>query len=423
MQRRSNSDGGNDGCRGNAMNNNNNNNNNNKQKRRSDSPSPQSNNNNDDGATNAAKTNNYTTSNRNKKKKTKYINAPSAALVITTTTSAPSSPKLANTPISLLIGMIGYLDNASLMALCLVSKQFCTIIRNGHGMDNKLVRVFELRCSKVWNYYRFILHMKGYFADDHQQRILQGHQHLKVHDVCKFNDYCRPDTVTKCKSVIVRMTGIVSLDISSPLPISGDVVPTSLYHVGSLPQVLSYMLPNLQQLDCSHTRMSAWILEEFALQCPRLEIIKRNNIPDGSIDHDHLNILADGYNLRMTSNLKEIYFDNCFFEFVDEFEEGEDIEDDEDMEYAAMTNLKKYPKLSLLYLLCKDNSVLERVSMRNARRSKFNNPQQTQTVLPQDALIKFVRNAPSTLNWFRSDLSAANIQVLQLEKPGIQFLN
>ena len=383
MQRRSSNDGGNDGCRGNAMNKNNNNNKQKqKQKRRSDSPSP---------------------------------------LVIPTTTSAPSS--LMNTPISLLVGMIGYLDNASLIALCLVSKQFCTIIRNGHGMDNKLVRVFELRCSDDWNYYRFISHMKGYFEDDHQKRILQGHQHLKVHDVCKFNDYCRPDTVTKCKSVIVRMTGIVSLDISSPLPISGDVVPTSLYHVGSLPQVLSYMLPNLQQLDCSHTRMSAWILEEFALQCPRLEIIKRNNIPDGSIDHDHLNILADGYNLRMTSNLKEIYFDNCFFEFVDEFEEGEDIEDDEDMEYAAMTNLKKYPKLSLLYLLCKDNSVLERVSMRNARRSKFNNPQQTQTVLPQDALIKFVRNAPSTLNWFRSDLSAANIQVLQLEKPGIQFLN
>ena len=155
MQRRSNSDGGNDGCRGNAMNKNNNNNKQKqKQKRRSDSPSP---------------------------------------LVIPTTTSAPSS--LMNTPISLLVGMIGYLDNASLMALCLVSKQFCTIIRNGHGMDNKLVRVFELRCSDDWNYYRFISHMKGYFEDDHQKRILQGHQHLKVHDVCKFNDYCRPDTV------------------------------------------------------------------------------------------------------------------------------------------------------------------------------------------------------------------------------------
>lgn len=227
------------------------------------------------------------------------------------------------------------------------------------------------------------------------------------------------------------MTGIVSLDMSSPLPISGDVVPTSLYQVVSLPRILAYMLPNLQQLDCSNTRMSSCMLREFALQCPRLEIIKRNNIPDET-DNIHLNISTDGYDLRLMSNLKEIYVDNCFFDFIDEFEEGGDIEDvdrvdmmfaEEAMEYAVMTNLKKYPKLSFLYLLCKDNSVLERVSMRNARRSKFNNPQQTQTVLPQDALIKFVRNAPSTLNWFRSDLSAANIQVLQLEKPGIQFLN
>ena len=260
--------------------------------------------------------------------------------------------------------------------------------------------------------------MQLHFEDDHQQRILQGHQHLKVHDVCKFSD-SRSDTVTKYESAIVRMTGIVSLDMSSPLPISGDV-PISLYQVGSLPLILSYMLPNLQQLDCSNTRMSAHMLEEFAFQCPRLEIIKRNNIPDGT-DNDHFNIYADGYNLRMISNLKEIYFDNCFFDFVDEFEEGGDIEDEdalklmfveEGMEYAVMTNLKKYPKLSLLYLLCTDNSVLERVSMRNARRSQYNNPQQTQNILPQDALIKFVRNAPSTLNWFRSDLSAANIQVL-----------
>ena len=398
MERRSNSDGGNDGGHSNAMHNND------KKERRSDSPPANE--------------------KRTQKKKTKHTNVSSTALAVATTTnSAPSSSKWTNTPISLLIRTLGYLDNASLIAMCLVCKQICTIIQDGHGMDNQLVRLFELRCTKDWSYSRFYLSMTRYFEDENKTRILQGLQHLKVYDVHKFggNNWVCP--MVHCDSLNVRMTGIVSLDISSPLSISGGNAPNFSYHLHALPRALSYMLPNLQQLDCSHTRMNKETLGLFVERCPRLEIIKRNNIPDGSIDHDHLNILADGYNLRMTSNLKEIYFDNCFFEFVDEFEEGEDIEDDEDMEYAAMTNLKKYPKLSLLYLLCKDNSVLERVSMRNARRSKLNNPQQTQTVLPQDALIKFVRNAPSTLNWFRSDLSAANIQVLQLEKPGIQFLN
>ena len=44
-------------------------------------------------------------------------------------------------------------------------------------------------------------------------------------------------------------------------------------------------------------------------------------------------------------------------------------------------------------------------------------------LIPQNALIKFVRNAPVSLLWFRSDLSRANIEMLQKERPGIEFLN
>ena len=41
----------------------------------------------------------------------------------------------------------------------------------------------------------------------------------------------------------------------------------------------------------------------------------------------------------------------------------------------------------------------------------------------QNALIKFVRNAPSTLRWFRSDLTPDNMTTLRLEQPGIELLN
>ena len=57
---------------------------------------------------------------------------------------------------------------------------------------------------------------------------------------------------------------------------------------------------------------------------------------------------------------------------------------------------------------------LERLSIRNAMY--FGLP------LPQNALIKLVRNAPS-LRWFRSSLTPNNIGMLQKERPEVKFLN
>ena len=42
--------------------------------------------------------------------------------------------------------------------------------------------------------------------------------------------------------------------------------------------------------------------------------------------------------------------------------------------------------------------------------------------IPQGALIKFVRNAPS-LKWFRSDLTQENRNMLRNEQPTIELVN
>lgn len=39
---------------------------------------------------------------------------------------------------------------------------------------------------------------------------------------------------------------------------------------------------------------------------------------------------------------------------------------------------------------------------------------------PQWALMRFVRRTP-TLKWFRSDLTRENIELLQYERPDIEF--
>ena len=84
-----------------------------------------------------------------------------------------------------------------------------------------------------------------------------------------------------------------------------------------------------------------------------------------------------------------------------------------------MSDNNNYQHIFLYYRLC--NNPLERISIRKARyNTDFNNNKQ---ILPQSILMKFVRKAPATLVWFRSDLSPANIRILQSERPGIQFLN
>ena len=39
----------------------------------------------------------------------------------------------------------------------------------------------------------------------------------------------------------------------------------------------------------------------------------------------------------------------------------------------------------------------------------------------QNAWIKLIRNAPSTLRWFRSDLTPDNTTTFRLEQPGVEL--
>ena len=147
---------------------------------------------------------------------------------------------------------------------------------------------------------------------------------------------------------------------------------------------------------------------------------------DGMIIMTIIAFQANGYELQPMNNLKELYFDNCCFWFDHDLQirEDEDYPNDDDEDnsvtaFEAMSDNNNYQHIFLYYRLC--NNPLERISIRKARyNTDFNNNKQ---ILPQSILMKFVRKAPATLVWFRSDLSATNIRILQSERPEIQFLN
>ena len=215
----------------------------------------------------------------------------------------------------------------------------------------------------------------------------------------------------------IRMPGIVSLDMASPLLLLEDYC--TLY------RALSFMVPNLQQLDLSHTGMSFSILRLFAARCPRLEIIRWN-----CSDNEYFGIdaMAD-YEVESMNNLKEFYFDNWLINFnhvhlIDEdgdyFDRDDDGNDNDGVtEIEAMSDSNNYPNIFLFHGVCK-NKPLERISIQNARYVDPNKNEEHTS--PQQILMKFVCYAPSTLVWFRSDLSSENIRILQSERSRIQFL-
>ena len=112
-------------------------------------------------------------------------------------------------------------------------------------------------------------------------------------------------------------------------------------------------------------------------------------------------IRLDGSDMRHSNSLKEIYLDSSRFECG--------------LYRNAIEDLNDQPEVYMFHRCCK---ALERVSIRNPKLCD-----EDDKTISQDTLIKFVRNAPLTLRWFRSDLTLDNMKMLRLERPGIELLN
>ena len=94
-----------------------------------------------------------------------------------------------------------------------------------------------------------------------------------------------------------------------------------------------------------------------------------------------------------------------------------------------IADLHKDPTIYLFHRCLRNNQVLVRVSIRNAKIAKV--PQHALygkkkvvwegKKVSQNMLIKLVRNTPSTLHYFRSDLTPENREMLKLERPDIDF--
>jgi len=313
---------------------------------------------------------------------------------------------LMSLPIGVRVYILNLLDPESLKELNLVSKQLYKEC-NGPGIENPIIPVFQLSpigdncsggtcvCGSSQN---FLQNMSYYQLDEQTSKTLQRYRHMEVKDIDKFGYVIGHVLLRKIMNNTIRMQGIVLLNISLPtqrqqrLPLLYQP-PTSC----SLAIALSRIVPNLLELDLSNTCSSGTILQNFSVHCPLLEKITCNN---------NNNIYADGSEIQSATNLKEIFMDNCIISYLKPI--------------VTANNNNNNNNLFLFHYWSSRNKLnLERVSIRNAKY--FGNFDKL--VIPQNALVKYIRNAPLSLQWFRSELSQENIDMLQLERPGIQFLN
>ena len=257
----------------------------------------------------------------------------------------------------------------------------------------------------------FFQNLKQYQQDENTNNKLQRYRLFRVNHVDKFDGSPFPEFGEFLEWIAennIRMEGIRILNMS--LLSSTTTTTTKIdFMNASLPKALSRIMPNLCELDLSNTyiRRFRHILLKFSKNCPRLEKVTWNNIPSTNfmrVDPSNNFMRVDGTDMEFSINLREISMDNSVFNHY--------LQDENEM-----SDLINHPNTFLFHKCC--TKVLERVSIRNAKLAPFLSPDPKD--ISQDMLIKFIRNVPFSMHWFRSDLTQENIALLQKERPDIEF--
>ena len=199
-------------------------------------------------------------------------------------------------PISILINIMGYADPDTIRVLCCVSKQFYDIIANDPGMEHNraipLLQITPAEDQEDEGRFGRLFH----FLQQNRDK-LQVYREIKIIDPNKFTKFLG-STIRELDKIAnaLRLYGIVSLDMSSP-PTSKKIEDAFIWYFCYIPPIL----PNLRDINLSNNSFSSAYLLELSKNRPNLEKITwhNNDINQSAID-------IDGWNMRQTTNLKEV---------------------------------------------------------------------------------------------------------------------
>jgi hypothetical protein len=268
-----------------------------------------------------------------------------------------------------------------LINLTLVSKEVYEDCKRP-GIEWKIIPTIEISPTKGGSTRALLQQLCNHQLDNKTNKKIRRYTHMNVKDIHRFDrDFSGFAELRRD----IRMDWILSLDVSSSRNFFACA--------------LSNRLPNVREIDISNT--CTHVITYHIFRRRHLEKVTWNNINKYSI------VNLDGCNMKSSDNLKEIIMDDS------EFVCCQTVKD-------IISNLENY-RNNFIFHHC--SKALERVSIRNAKVCEMITRDEPTVVIPQNALIKFVRSAPPSLRWFRSDLTPENIRMLKNERPEIKCLN
>jgi hypothetical protein len=336
-----------------------------------------------------------------------------------------------------------FLDRDDLISLTLVSKEFYNVISNkqpGNNniiIQNRIVPIYVISPRLYGSAYSLI--SKLCFNALHKETKFRRYRHIKIDEYLEDIDE-EIDTISinnlEFITNNIHLDWVTSLDMSLSNVVDDDDDDdddddVDNYHIeeekgrrrtfNCIPIVITRLLPNLKELNISNIIFDESI--DYSIMFSYSSYLERI-----IWNHSKKNICLSGVNFRHAAgnnHLRELILDDTYFiimsttAFLSE----------------ATSDLPQY-ETKFIFNECFSNNKqsyhqLERLSIRNAyyyycchnshRRCSYDD--RLLERLPQNALIKFVRNAPPSLRWFRSDLSTENIDMLRKERPEIELLN
>ncbi|KAK3248033.1 hypothetical protein CYMTET_42486 [Cymbomonas tetramitiformis] len=243
---------------------------------------------------------------------------------------------------------------------------------------------------------------------------LHSHQHAFTYERCTLKlvqhggmlKSKMPDLKYMLKSL--KLPHVTKLDLSFPLPrksLKACQIPSVL------PKVLGMVMPNLQEVNLNgvSSDLSSSLTALFK-SCP----INTFHFNDMGASWFHI---TGAWIQTCAVCLKDLQLDGIVF-YGFSWRLGFEIEFGRD---GSLHH--SIPKESIILIHCKSH--LERVSLIAPKVSnKHNHFQEVERIeeVPESAIMLFVRGLPN-LQWFRSSLSAPNIDKLRAERPEVCFVN
>jgi len=319
---------------------------------------------------------------------------------------------LTTLPLPLLILIVNTLGTQEdLTNISVLSKQFHIIVHLP-AIDTKIIRIYELSPSKNSRGSCNKLLQRLVHNQLNNNEKFSHYHHFKVNRINEF-DVRNKDSKIITEIDIAPIDSITSLDISL------------LHNSSSLSQVKVQVLDDMKNLLSNSVQEINLSYVRFKNSLQQRKLLRRffsslSSLEKVTWHHCDRDIIFNGSPFHPT-NTKEIYSDNSLFTLSETT-----------IDLMSSSNFGQRQQHDDNFYMFYCYKSLECLSIRNAKYTDHifgyldDNNIDDCTVridIPQNALIKFVRKSPTSMRWFRSDLTKENMDMLRKERPEIQLLN